>query len=170
MIPILKRNARCPILGFQLWHFAIFMLRQIALCQIKESGKARMTPQEFAATGYPESMQNTFAAPTPHVNSTVLNARSGVLRGRRRITREAGRALECIGHAADYLLDGYIQHGPARELLHGHSAEMEAIRLLVQARNRILESLEIVEPVHRRFWNAVLRRRPVPTMVSLGLQ
>ncbi len=121
-------------------------------------------------TGDTETTQNTFAVPTPHINSAALHTRSEMLHGRRRITREAGRALECIGHAADYLLDGYMQHGPVRELLHGHSAEMEAIRLLVQARNRILESLEIVEPVYRRFWNAVFRRRPIPTMVSLGLQ
>jgi hypothetical protein len=80
----------------------------------------------------------TAATPAQDVSAARLRA----LRGRRRITREQGRALETIGHAADYLMDSYVHIGPAAAILHPNAAELEAVQLLIQARNRVLESLE----------------------------
>jgi hypothetical protein len=96
--------------------------------------------------------------------SAALHACAGVLRGRRRMTREQGRALERIGHAADYLLDTYICFGPTSEMLRSKSPQIEAmhieaIQILGHARNRILESLPIIEPIYRRIWNAIARTR-----------
>jgi hypothetical protein len=75
------------------------------------------------------------------------------------MTREQGRALERIGHAADYLFDTYVHQGPESVVLHGQSPEIQAIRLLVHARERILVSLPVHVPLYRRFWKALLGRK-----------
>ena len=50
----------------------------------------------------------------------------------RRICPQAGRALEVLGHAIDYLADEYVQEGG---LFSAHDPRLEAIQLLM-ARNR----------------------------------
>jgi hypothetical protein len=51
---------------------------------------------------------------------------------RRRITPEAGRALEILGHAIEYLTDEFVHQGG--DLRAGNS-QLEAVQLLM-ARNR----------------------------------
>ncbi len=128
-----------------------------------------MNLQEFSMTGSPESTPQLFADALPHKSTAAISTRAQALRGRRRISREQGRALESLGHAADYLLDSYVQIGPDEEILHSLSAEMEAIHLLVQARNRVLEALEIVQPAPRRFLD-LFRRTTTTSILSLGLK
>ena len=50
----------------------------------------------------------------------------------RRISPQAGRALEILGHAIEYLTDEYVQEGG---LFSAHDPRLEAIQLLM-ARNR----------------------------------
>lgn len=56
------------------------------------------------------------------------------VRGRRarRISPEAGHALEILGHAIEYLTDEYVHQGG---LFSAHDGDVEAIQLLM-ARNR----------------------------------
>jgi hypothetical protein len=62
---------------------------------------------------------------------TGASSMAGVPR-RRRIDREAGRALEILGHAIEYLADEYTHRGGAQA---GDDGEVRAIQLLM-ARNR----------------------------------
>ena len=133
-----------------------------------------MTLQEFSMTGSTEAVPQSIlsvctAASSAAAAQEVSPARMRALRGKRRISREEGRALEAIGHAADYLMDSYVHIGPVQAVLHPTGAEMEAVQLLIQARNRVLESLEVVEPVTQRISSA-LRRSLSPEIVSLGLK
>ena len=131
-----------------------------------------MNLQEFSMTGSPEDISPLFIDSTPHsggVSQVANSARIQALRGRRRISREQGRALESLGHAADYLLDTYVHTGLDEEILHSLSAEMEAIHMLVLARNRVLEALEIVQPAPRRFLD-LFRRTTTTPILSLGLK
>ena len=120
-----------------------------------------MHSQGFAATeAVPNAQQGLFVVSTDSVTSAALHARAGVLRGKRRITREQGRALERIGHAADYLFDTYIEQrqakpAPFQQGMHPASPELDAIRMLAHARNRILQSLPIVEPLSHRIWSSL---------------
>ena len=133
-----------------------------------------MTLHEFSMTGstkaVPQSMLGEAIVPTStDASQTVSAARLRALQGRRRISREQGQALETIGHAADYLMDSYVYIGPVEAVLHPNSAEMEAVQILIQARNHVLDSLEVVEPVAQRI-AAALRRSVSPKIVSLGLK
>ena len=51
---------------------------------------------------------------------------------RRRISPQAGHALEILGHAIEYLTDEYVHEGG---LLSAHDPRLEAVQLLM-ARNR----------------------------------
>ena len=129
-----------------------------------------MTLQEFSMTGSSDAVpQSIYGLPPAVAQQEVSPARLRALRGRRRITREQGQALETIGHAADYLMDSYVYLGAVEAVMHPNADEMEAVRLLIQARNRVLESLEVVAPVSQRI-AAALRRNVSPEILSLGLK
>lgn len=53
---------------------------------------------------------------------------------RRRISPQAGRALEILGHAIDYLTDEYVHHGGG---FHPGDPELDAIELLMAANRAI---------------------------------
>lgn len=53
---------------------------------------------------------------------------------RRRITPQAGRALEILGHAIEYLADEFVAHG---EHLSGSEAQIQAIQLLMSLNRAI---------------------------------
>ncbi|MGC1870173.1 MAG: hypothetical protein WA700_04375 [Acidobacteriaceae bacterium] len=78
---------------------------------------------------------------------------------RRILTREQGRALEMIGHAVDYLNDGYLFEGDEDELINIGGSCSEAIRILVSLRCQILQGAPIREPRTLRLWNALFHRR-----------
>ena len=63
----------------------------------------------------------------PDVAATEVRTRH-----RRRISPQAGHALETLGHAIEYLTDEYVQEGG---LFSAHDPRLEAIQLLM-ARNR----------------------------------
>jgi hypothetical protein len=78
----------------------------------------------------------------------------------RPMTREQGRALEIIGHAADYLADCYLQEGAEEEIIDFSGPSAEAIQILISSRREILRSLPLTEPLMLRLWNMLLRRKP----------
>jgi len=67
--------------------------------------------------------------PTPAPTATAAEALG---RRRRRISPEAGRALEILGHAIEYLTDEYVHEGGS---FAAHDPRLEAVQLLM-ARNR----------------------------------
>ena len=73
----------------------------------------------------------------------------------RRIGPRAGRALEILGHAIEYLTDEYIHRGGQ---LSAHNAEVEAIQLLMAANREIYFACPEVPSLAER-WRAFLRSR-----------
>jgi hypothetical protein len=73
-------------------------------------------------------MTTEFAVPVsaPVAMSTCVRPR------RRRITPEAGHALEILGHAIEYLADEFVHSG---DTLSPRNGQLEAVQLLM-ARNR----------------------------------
>jgi hypothetical protein len=53
---------------------------------------------------------------------------------RRRINPQAGRGLEILGHAIEYLTDEYVHAGGS---LSAHNAQLEAVQLLMAANRAI---------------------------------
>jgi hypothetical protein len=74
---------------------------------------------------------------------------------RRRISPQAGHALEILGHAIEYLTDEFVQ---CDESFSSSSGQLEAVQLLM-ARNRAVyfECPEIPSLGER--WRAFLNRR-----------
>jgi hypothetical protein len=77
---------------------------------------------------------------------------------RRILTREQGRALEMIGHAVDYLNDGYLFEGEDDELINIGGAANQAIQILASLRWQILQSAPIRESRARLLWKALFCR------------
>ena len=57
----------------------------------------------------------------------------GVMR-RRKISPEAGRALEILGHAIEYLTDEFVRAGGSLSV---HDAQVEAVQLLMRLNREI---------------------------------
>jgi hypothetical protein len=66
------------------------------------------------------------------VLAPVITATEVHVRHRRRISPQAGHALEILGHAIEYLSDEYVMEGG---LFAAHDPRLEAIQLLM-SRNR----------------------------------
>ncbi|MBS1803032.1 MAG: hypothetical protein JST28_06665 [Acidobacteria bacterium] len=67
--------------------------------------------------------------------------------GARRITREAGRALEILGHAIEYLTDEYMQEG---NVLSATDPQVRAIRLLVELNREVYFECPVVPTLAER--------------------
>lgn len=94
------------------------------------------------------------------VSAPVAFLRSNALR-RRRISREAGRALEILGHAIDYLIDENVYGADARSIPIGRleqMGQMEAVQLLMQINRRIYLECPEVPSVWER-WRSLLGLR-----------
>jgi hypothetical protein len=89
---------------------------------------------------------------------TALAANPRARNLRRILTREQGRALEMIGHAVDYLNDGYLFEGEDDELINIGGSSNQAIQILVSLRWQILQSAPIREPRTRLLWKALFHR------------
>jgi len=60
---------------------------------------------------------------------------------RRRISQEAGRALEILGHAIEYLSDEFVHSGGA---LTAHDGQVQAVQLLMKINRQIYFDCPIV--------------------------
>lgn len=78
----------------------------------------------------------------------------GVCSRRRRIPESAGRALEKLGHAIEYLADEAVYEGWTPESDHGRT---DAIRILKSANRQIYYSCPVVPTLRERFAGLVKR-------------
>jgi hypothetical protein len=94
------------------------------------------------------------------VSTPVDLLRSNMLR-RRRISPEAGRALEILGHAIDYLIDENVYAADSRSKPIGRSGQlgqMGAVQMLMQINRQIYLECPEVPSVWER-WRALLGMR-----------
>jgi hypothetical protein len=98
-------------------------------------------------------------SPIPPAPSTY----SGPLRSRR-ISPQAGRALEILGHAIDYLIDEWV-HAEG-EILSPHDPRAEAIHLLTQLNREIYDSCPPAFTIMERLESTLLRLLGFKTKVE----
>lgn len=84
----------------------------------------------------------------------IATARRSRLR-RRRISPEAGRALEILGHAIEYLSDEFV-HGEGS--FSAHNAQVEAVQLLMGINRQIYFACPEAPTLGER-WRALLHLR-----------
>jgi hypothetical protein len=68
---------------------------------------------------------------TAQISASAGSTRSG---RRRRITPQAGRALEILGHAIEYLADEFVYQGGS---FSAHDAQLEAVQLLMALNRQV---------------------------------
>lgn len=90
------------------------------------------------------SLPISAAIPVPLVNHGRLH--------RRRIAPEAGRALEILGHAIEYLSDEFAHSGGQ---LSAHDAQVEAVQLLMAINRKVYFACPEVPSIGER-WRAML--------------
>ncbi|MGA9063312.1 MAG: hypothetical protein WB341_16830 [Terracidiphilus sp.] len=81
-------------------------------------------------------------------------ARRGGAR-RRRISPEAGRALEILGHAIEYLSDEFVHTGGS---LSAQNAQVEAVQLLMAINRQIYFACPLAPTLAER-WRALMHLR-----------
>lgn len=109
--------------------------------------------QEFASpVEYDAALTESQAGKAPRL--TMRPVSSAPLRSRR-ITPEAGRALEILGHAIDYLIDEWIL--AEGENLSPHGPRAEAMYLLMRLNREIYDSCPPVFTITERLESALLR-------------
>jgi hypothetical protein len=90
-----------------------------------------------STTGFPVAVPAT----------TVKAIRSRVNR-RRSINPQAGRALELLGHAIEYLTDEFIHEGGS---FSANNAQLQAVQLLMALNRQIYFDCPEVPPLGKRF-------------------
>lgn len=88
----------------------------------------------------------------PVVTATAENI--GVPR-RRRISPQAGHALEILGHAIEYLTDEFVHQGGS---FSAHNAQLQAVQLLMARNREVYFACPEIPSLGERFL-ARLRRR-----------
>jgi hypothetical protein len=88
------------------------------------------------------TMDSSFAVSIP---AAVTN---NCVSRRRRISPEAGRALEILGHAIEYLTDEYIEAGGS---FSAHNGQIEAVQLLMAVNRQIYFGCPEVPSLSERF-------------------
>jgi len=66
---------------------------------------------------------------------------------RRRIDRDAGRALEILGHAIEYLTDEFVYEGCSQESL---NSQLQAVQLLMALNRQIYFECPVVPTLTER--------------------
>jgi len=74
---------------------------------------------------------------------------------RRRITPQAGHALEILGHAIEYLTDEYVNEGGTLPM---HSERLEAVQMLMERNRQIYFSCPEVPTLGERL-HTILKLR-----------
>jgi hypothetical protein len=95
-------------------------------------------------------VSTSFVAPIPAAREETL--KTGGRAHRRRISPEAGHALEILGHAIEYLSDEFVHSGGS---LTAHDAQVEAVQLLMGINREIYFDCPIVPSLGER-WRALL--------------
>lgn len=80
-------------------------------------------------------MATSTSAEIQMAKTATIQANSGIRAARRRsISPQAGRALEILGHAIDYLTDEYVHAGGTFSM---RDAQLQAIQLLMAVNRQI---------------------------------
>jgi hypothetical protein len=118
-------------------------------------------PSERAQSAQPNPARSVARAPettsyqpvvrTPfHAAATGGGARTS----RRRITPQAGFALQALGHAIEYLADEYVHEAGSIPSIHSTDPRIAAIQMLMAANREVYYSCPVVPSLSQR-----LRRR-----------
>ena len=102
------------------------------------------------------SMTTDFSLPLATPAASIAQTRNS----RRRITPQAGRALEKLGHAIEYLTDEFVHRGGEVSSSNG---ELQAVQLLMAKNRQVYSECPIVPTVGERlraaYWMAVVAER-----------
>ncbi len=96
-----------------------------------------------STTGFP------IAIDAPATSAPVIGADR-----RRRISPEAGHALEILGHAIEYLADEYVHQGDS---FSGNDAQLKAMQLLMALNRQIYLECPVVPSFAERCRSFLLR-------------
>ena len=91
-------------------------------------------------------------AVTAHPAPPVLALRAN---RRRRISPQAGRAIEMLGHAIEYVADEYVQEGCS---FTASDPQLQAVHILMALNREIYFECPVV-PSFKERWNAMLHPR-----------
>jgi hypothetical protein len=72
---------------------------------------------------------------------------AGVRSRSRRMTPEAGHALEILGHAIEYLTDEFVNNGPE---VHARNPQLEAVQLLMSLNRQVYYECPFVPTLGER--------------------
>ena len=100
-------------------------------------------------------LMNGFPASAPIPVSLANIPREGGRARRRRISPEAGRALEILGHAIEYLTDEFVHAGGS---LSARDAQVEAVQLLMAINRQVYFECPEVPSMGAR-WRAMVHRQ-----------
>jgi hypothetical protein len=102
---------------------------------------------------------STTSSFTTQASAAVLRAPARAIGGkrRRRISPEAGHALEILGHAIDYLSDEYVHSGGA---LTDRDPQVQAVQLLMAINRQVYFSCPEIPSMRDRF--LAFFRRHIP--------
>jgi hypothetical protein len=101
------------------------------------------------------SKMSGFPVSAPLPVSLANIPREGARTRRRRISPQAGRALEILGHSIEYLTDEFVHAGGS---LSPHNAQVEAVQLLMAVNRQVYFECPEVPSLGER-WRALVRMR-----------
>ena len=88
----------------------------------------------------------TTSFPVP-VSAVAASVTGGGLKRRRSISPQAGRALEILGHAIEYLTDEFIHEGGS---FSANNSQLQAVQLLMALNRQIYLECPEVPPLSKR--------------------
>jgi hypothetical protein len=91
------------------------------------------------------STTSSFPIPAPAITASTERVQPN---RRRIITPQAGRALEILGHAIEYLTDEFVHEGGA---LSANNAQLEAVQLLMAFNRQIYFECPVAPTFAERF-------------------
>lgn len=83
----------------------------------------------------------------------AAGAGKGSRSARRRIPPEAGRGLEILGHAIEYLADEYVHEVGQMPSIGNSDPQVEAMQLLMAANREVYYGCPLTQPLWRRILN-----------------
>jgi len=81
------------------------------------------------------------------LDASATTASAACANRRRRISPEAGHALEILGHAIEYLTDEYVHQGDS---LSAGDAQLKAVQLLMALNRQIYYECPVVPSIAER--------------------
>lgn len=90
-----------------------------------------------------------------HAAATGVGGRTA----RRRITQQAGFALEALGHAIEYLADEYVHAAGSIPSIHSTDPRVQAIQMLMAANREVYYGCPLVPSLSQRLKRRFFRGR-----------